>query len=126
MNASPDMLSTAFKMLAALGIVLGGLEVFFFFAKKIMHRDIGGREEKLIHVLASQYLGSKKSISAVQVPGAILVVGISGDSIRLLTEIKDKEILDQFKKQANTNMSASFSDHLNKITSRFLAPKNGD
>ena len=126
MNATPDMLSTALKMLAALGLVLGGLGVFFFFAKKVMHKNIGGNQDKLIHVLANQYLGMKKNISAVQVPGAILIIGISGDSIRLLTEIKDKEILDQFKKQASGNMSPSFSDHLNKITSRFMAPRDGD
>lgn len=126
MNATPDMLATALKMLAALGLVLGGLGIFFFFVKRVMHRDIGRRQEKMIHVLASQYMGSKKNISAVQVPGAILVVGISGDSIRLLTEIKDKEILDQVKKQASDHLSPSFSDHLNKLTSRFLAPKNGD
>ena len=71
-------------------------------------------------------MGAKKSISAVQVPGAILVVGIAGDSIRLLTKIKDTELLEKFKKQASGNTSPSFSDHLNKITSRFLAPKNGD
>lgn len=126
MNATPDMLSTALKMLAALGLVLGGLGVFFFFAKKVMHKNIGGNQDKLIHVLASQYLGMKKNISAVQVPGAILIIGIAGDSIRLLTEIKDKEILDQYKKQASGNMSPSFSDHLNKITSRFMAPRDGD
>ena len=124
MNATPDMLSTAFKMLAALGLVLGGLGVFFFFAKRIMRTDIGGKQEKLIHVLANQYLGMKKNISVVQVPGAILVIGISGDSIRLLTKIDDKEILEQFQKQASEHMAPSFSDHLNKITSRFLAHKN--
>ncbi len=126
MNATPDMLSTALKMLAALGLVLVGLGVFFFFAKRVMHKNIGRNQDKLIHVLANQYLGMKKNISAVQVPGAILIIGISGDSIRLLTEIKDKEILDQFKKQVSGNMSPSFSDHLNKITSRFMAPRDGD
>ena len=29
MNAAPDMLATAFKMLAALALVLGGLGIFF-------------------------------------------------------------------------------------------------
>jgi len=126
MNATPDMLSTAFKMLVALGLVLGGLGVFFFFAKRVMRKDIGGNRDKLIHVLANQYLGVKKNISMVQVPGAILVIGISGDSIRLLTKIEDKEILDQFQTHSSGPMAPSFSDHLNKITSRFLAPKNGE
>ena len=126
MNATPDMLSTAFKMLAALGLVLGGLGVFFFLAKKVMRKDIGGNRGKLIHVLANQYLGMKKNISMVQVPGAILILGISGDSIRLLTKIEDKEVLDQFQTQESGQIVPSFSDQLNKITSRFLTPKNGE
>lgn len=126
MNATPDMLSTAFKMLAALGLVLGGLGVFFFLAKRVMRKDIGGNRDKLIHVLANQYIGMKKNISMVQVPGAILILGISGDSIRLLTKIEDKEVLDQFQTRENGQIIPSFSDHLNKITSRFLAPKNGE
>ena len=126
MNATPDMLSTALKMLAALGLVLGGLGVFFFFAKRVMRKDIGRNQGKLIRVLANQYMGMKKNIAMVQVPGVILVIGISGDSIRLLTKIEDKNILDQIQKEGSGHIAPSFSDHLNKITRRFLAPKNGE
>jgi len=126
MNATPDMLSTAFKMLAALGIVLGGLGIFFFFTKRLMRKDTGRAHDKMIRVLANQYVGIKKSISLIQVPGALLVVGISGDSIRLLTQIEDKGILDQIQKEGTGLGAPSFSDHLNKIKSRFLASKSGE
>jgi len=126
MNATPDMLATAFKMLAALGLVLGGLGFFFFLTKRFMRKDSGRTHDKMIRVLANQVMGIKKSISLVQVPGAILVIGISGDSIRLLTQIEDKDILDRIQKEASGLIAPSFSDQLNKITSRFLAPKNGE
>jgi flagellar biogenesis protein FliO len=126
MNATPDMLSTAFKMLAALGLVLGGLGFFFFFTKRFMRKGAGRTQGKMIRVLANQYMGIKKSISLVQVPGAVLVIGISGDSIHLLTQIEDQDILDQIQKEASGHIAPSFSDHLNKITSRFLAPKNDE
>ena len=126
MNATPDMLSTAFKMLAALGIVLGGLGIFFFFTKRLMHKDTGRGHDKMIRVLANQYMGIKKSISLIQVPGALLVIGITGDSIRLLTQIEDKDILDQIQKEGTGLVAPSFSDHLNKIKSRFLASKSGE
>jgi flagellar protein FliO/FliZ len=126
MNATPDMLATAFKMLAALGLVLGGLGFFFFLTRRFMRKDSGRTHDKMIRVLANQVMGIKKSISLVQVPGAILVIGISGDSIRLLSQIEDKDILDRIQKEATGFIAPSFSDQLNKITSRFLAPKNGE
>ena len=120
MNATPDMLATAFKMLAALALVLGGLGLFFYFAKRVMRKDIGASGGELVRVLASQYVGLKKNISLVEVPGSILVVGISGDSICLLTKIEDATILDQIHDRGMGRIPPSFSDQLNKITSRFI------
>lgn len=124
MNTTPDMLATAFKMLAALALVLGGLGIFFYFTRRVMRKNIGTSGGKMIRVLASQYIGLKKNISLVEIPGAILVVGISGDTIRLLTKIDDKTILDQFQDQGAGSIPPSFSDQLNKITSRFMAHKS--
>jgi flagellar protein FliO/FliZ len=124
MNATPDMLATSLKMLAALALVLGGLGIFFYFAKRVMRKDIGSSGGEMIRVLASQYIGLKKNISLVQIPGAILVVGIAGDSICLLTKIEDKTILDQIHDQGSGRIAPSFSDQLNKITSRFIRHRN--
>lgn len=124
MNATPEMLATAFKMLAALALVLGGLGIFFYFTRRVMRKDLGTSGGKMIRVLASQYVGLKKNISLVEIPGAILVVGIAGDTIRLLTKIEDKTILDQIHDPGAGRITPSFSDQLNKITSRFMAHKN--
>ena len=124
MNAAPDMLVTGLKMLAALALVLGGLGIFFYFAKRMLRKDAGTAGGKMIRVLASQYIGLKKNISLVEIPGAILVVGITGDTIRLLTKIEDKTILDQIHDRGSGRITPSFSDQLNKITSRFMAHKS--
>ena len=124
MNATPDMLATALKMLAALALVLGGLGIFFYFTKRVMRRDIGTSGGQMVRVLANQYIGLKKNIALVQIPGAILVVGIAGDSICLLTKIEDKTILDQIHDQGSGRLTPSFSDQLNKITSRFMGHRN--
>lgn len=124
MNTTPDMLATSFKMLAALALVLGGLGIFFYITKRVMRKDLGSSGGEMIRVLASQYIGLKKNISLVQIPGAILVVGIAGDSIRLLTKIEDKTILDQIHDQGSGRITPSFSDQLNKFTSRFIGHRN--
>ena len=125
MITAPDMLSTAMKMLTALGIVLGGLIVVFYFMKRFLKRDIGGSKEPLIKVIASQHIGIKKNISLVEIPGSILVVGVSNDNISLLTKIEDKVVLDDLR-QENSRIAPSFSDHLQRLTGRFKLAKSSD
>lgn len=119
MNYAPDLFTTALKMLSALGIVLGGMFVLFYFMKRYLKRDSIGSTEKLIKVLASSYVGIKKSIALVEVPGAVLVVGITNDNISLLSKIEDKDILDKFRATGVDQTSTSFSDQLQKLSSRF-------
>lgn len=118
MNYSPDLFSTAMKMLSALGIVLGGMFIVFYFMKRFLKRDISGSKETLIRVLASSYVGMKKNISLIEIPGAVLVVGITNDNISLLSKIEDEEILKKFKLSNEQQMQTSFSDHLQKLSSR--------
>jgi flagellar protein FliO/FliZ len=125
MITAPDMLSTAMKMLTALGIVLGGLIVVFYFMKRFLKRDIGGSKEPLIKVIASQHIGIKKNISLVEIPGSILVVGVSNDNISLLTKIEDKVVLDDLR-QENSRIAPSFSDQLQRLTDRFKLAKSSD
>jgi len=125
MNSSPDVVSGAFQMLTALGIVLGGLLLVFYFMKRYLKRDVGGSSGQLIQVIASQYIGIKKTIALVKVPGTILVVGVSNDKISLLTKIEDKEIIEAIQQEAS-GISPSFSDHLQRLTARFKSAKTGE
>jgi flagellar protein FliO/FliZ len=123
MNTAPELVSTAFRMLMALGIVLGGLLICVYFMKRFLKRDVRGSNEQLIKVIASQYIGIKKNISLVEIPGSVLVVGVSNDNISLLTKIEDKVVLD-FLRQENPRIAPSFSDHLQRLTGRFKQAKN--
>ena len=118
MNTAPEIVSTALRMLTALGIVLGGLLVCVYFTKRFLKKDVGGSKEQLIKVIASQYIGIKKNISLVEIPGSILVVGVSNDNISLLTKIEDEVVLDALR-QENSRITPSFSDHLQRLTGRF-------
>ena len=122
MNTTPDVVSSTLQMLMALGIVLGGLLVVFYLLKRYLKRDAGGAKRQLIRVIASQYIGIKKNIALVEVPGTILVVGISNDKISLLTKIEDKEIRESMRQQVS-GIAPSFSDHLQRLTTRFRSIK---
>ena len=75
-----------------------------------------------IEILDSRYIGVRKQISLVRVPGSVLVLGITNDSIRVLDKIVEKEILESLESQAEPNVP-SFSDHLKKLTDRFSRGK---
>jgi flagellar protein FliO/FliZ len=80
----PDLITAGVKMIAALGVVLGMIVLLMAVIRKLSSHRIGMASGKRIQVLESHYMGVKKSISLVRVPGKVLVLGISGDRINLL------------------------------------------
>ena len=122
MNAAPNLMSTSLQMLTALGVVLGGLLVCFYVAKRFIKRDIGGSRQHTIRILASRYIGVKKNIALVEVPGSVLVLGISNDRISLLTKIEDPAAIDGLRREQSVAPS-SFSDHLQRLTSKIKPTK---
>jgi len=119
MSIYPDIIPTAIKMLTALGVVLGGMLVVYYFAKRILKRQVGNSKGKMIRVLESSYIGVKKNISLVEIPGAILVLGITNDNISLLSKIENQETIDGYKKNENKKELLSFSDHLHQFSLKF-------
>jgi flagellar protein FliO/FliZ len=112
-------------MLTALGIVLGGLLVCVYFIKRFLKKDVGSSKEPLIKVIASQYIGIKKNISLVEIPGSVLVIGVSNDNISLLTKIEDEIVLDVLR-QEHYRIGPTFSEHLQRLTGRFKPAKNNE
>jgi flagellar biosynthetic protein FliO len=125
MNSAPDMATGVFQMLAALGIVLGGLLLVFYFMKRYLKRDVGGSSGQLIKVIANQYIGVKKNIALIEVPGSILVLGVSNDKISMLTKIEDREIIETIQ-QESSGISTSFSDYLQRLTAKLKLAKTGE
>jgi flagellar biogenesis protein FliO len=120
MNAAPELIPSALKMIAALTAVLGGLFVMVHFARRYLQRSGGLTPPRLMRVVASQAIGIKKSITLVEVPGCVLVLGVSGDRIQMLTRIDDPEALEQIRSHAGGE-APSFYDHLSKLTMRMKA-----
>jgi len=122
MNTAPDALSSTLQMLTALAVVLGGLLVVFYLVKRFLRKDAGGLGNPLIRVIASQYIGVKKNIAMVEIPGTVLVLGVSNDNISLLTKIEDPSIVEAIR-QDTSRLAPSFSDHLQRLTTRFKQTK---
>lgn len=115
MNYTPEMTTAAVKMVLSLLLVLAMLWGLYRFARRHLNTGSVGVNGRLIHVLASQYLGVKKNITLVQVPGAILVLGISADRMNLLFRIRDPEIISSFEKHHQTSTKIGFRDQLQRL-----------
>ncbi len=121
MSATPDLTLAAFKMVISLGIVLAIIWGLYRLARKSLPMAQGNGKGKMMHVVESQYLGVKKSIAMVQIPGAILVVGVSPDKVNLLSQINDPAIIKSIAATADNHRSVlSFKDQLHRLT----RPKN--
>jgi flagellar biogenesis protein FliO len=115
MNAAPELIPSALKMIAALAAVLGGLFVMVHLARRYLQRTGGAAKTQLVRVVASQAIGVKKAVTLVEVPGCVLVLGVSGDRIQLLTRLDDPQILERVRSHDGAE-AASFYDHLSRFT----------
>ena len=126
MSASPELLPAVLKMITALAVVVGGLVLMFYFSRRLSGITSGRVEDRLIRVLASGSVGMKKNISLVEVPGEILVVGITAERINLLTSIKDPDIIDRLKERSNGKYTAAFGQHLKYFTSKITGNQDAE
>jgi len=119
MTYNYEMMIAAFKMLFSLILVVGILAALYYLMRYMSKRGHNITSRGLINVLANNYIGVKKNISLIEVPGSILILGITNDSISLLSKIEDKEAINTIKNNCNKTSGASFSDQLKKISLKF-------
>jgi flagellar biogenesis protein FliO len=89
----PNFFYTSLKMLGILIVLTGGLYACLQLVKRLLNAARSARKtDQLIRVLNVRPIGIKKQIALVEIPGAVLVIGMTGDRIQLLDKIVDAEI----------------------------------
>lgn len=117
MSTTPDLTLATLKMVISLGVVLAIIWGLYRIAKKNLPMSQGSVKGKMIRVLESQYLGMKKTITMVEIPGAILVLGVSPDKVNLLTQIVDPAIMKDITANGDNRRSVlSFKDQFQRLT----------
>ena len=117
MSTTPDLTLATVKMVISLGVVLAIIWGLYRLAKKNLPVVQGSGKGKMMHVLESQYLGMKKTITMVQIPGAILVLGVGSDKVNLLSRIDDPAIIKNLTTNAANHRSVlSFKDQFQRLT----------
>jgi flagellar protein FliO/FliZ len=119
MNQSPDFFAAAIKMIVVLGILVGVLILSLYAVRKLSGRRDAQARGQLIRVVATTYVGVKKCVSLVEVPGAVLILGITNDRINLLHKVENGNIVEEISAHESRPAQWSFSEHFQKISSRY-------
>ena len=89
--SQPDLLGATLKTFTMLCVVLGLLILILYLIKRFFYLRNSLGDEKLIKVIATSHLAPKARIALVEVMGKKLVIGVSQDSIRFLTNIESSK-----------------------------------
>jgi flagellar biosynthetic protein FliO len=93
-----DFIASLLKMVSALAVVLGIMLAGLWFVRKLMKKTGTGVDDgHAIRILSTRYLGPKSSIMLVDVLGSVIVVGVTGSQISMLTTITDEDALERMK-----------------------------
>jgi flagellar protein FliO/FliZ len=109
-----DFIASLLKMVSALAVVLGIMLAALWFVRKLMKKAGTGVDDgQAIRILSTRYLGPKSSIMLVDVLGSVIVVGVTGSQISMLTTITDEDSLERMKSsQAVEPESPAFLDQI--------------
>lgn len=117
MSYSPDVTTATIKMIFSLGLVLALVWGLYRLAKKKIPMINGGGKGQLIQVVENHSLGVKKNIAMVKVPGSVLILGIGGDRVGLLTQIDDPAVIQKIEAaQSSPGTVMSFKEQLRRFT----------
>jgi flagellar protein FliO/FliZ len=116
MNTAPDLTAAAIKMVMALSVVLLMVWGLYRLAKGRLTVGPTGSRQKMMHIVESQYVGVKKSITMVKIPGSVLILGVGADNVNLLTQIDDPEVLRDITVASKDRRQVSFKEHLQRLT----------
>ncbi len=111
MSYAPDLLTTAFKLFGALALMVVLLVAAMYVSRRYFGKGGPRYSGGMIRILSSIHVGVKKSVTMVEVPGAVLVLGVTHDHIRLLDKIEDSALLDRFEIADSRLPTQSFLEH---------------
>ncbi len=92
-SGAPSLAWAILKMVFALGIVLGLLFLTLYFVRRLKDIHQKAHGTNLIKVLATRGIAPKKYISMIEVGGEIMVLGMSDNSVSLLTKMDRAQVI---------------------------------
>jgi flagellar biogenesis protein FliO len=114
------------KTIIVLGALIGGFYYFFRFVTRKAGIQVLGRD--VVQVLSIVPLGQNKFLQVVELAGRVLVLGVSENSITLITEVKDRDEIDRIRLQSSKStpiQPGGFQEYISRHFGRFLKRDRG-
>jgi flagellar biogenesis protein FliO len=100
--SAPNTFSTIFNLLLSVLFIIGliylvtaGIKFFY------VRASIPMKSKNVVNVIAKEYLDSKTTMYVVEFANKLVLLGHTGGHLNPLTEITDKETIEQVKQQAD-------------------------
>ena len=104
------------KMLFFLALVILVIYLFFYFLKKISGQHLQQNDQ--INILGSRQIKGDSALHLVEVGNHIYLVGSGSSSVNLISEIEDKETLDEIRLNQSKQPVSGRNNFLNIFSSK--------
>jgi len=110
------VLRMIFYLIVVILLIYG---IVFLIKRFVLPSETGGGVPKSVHILGHLYLGPRKALYLIELVNRILVLGVTNNSIQLLTEIKDAETIELLKNEfAPGGVHYQFSQYLKRFLTK--------
>ncbi len=114
------------KMVSALVIVVFSIYFCVMLLKKFLGRKYGGRGgENLLEVLETTYVGPKKMVSLVRVADKSVLIGVTDQSISMLTELDADATAELAGAKGSVPQDAGFASFMKSATTKIKEMTTG-
>ncbi len=109
------------RMIIVLAIIIAAIYFLFKFMRKSMGGEtLPDEDDVFLRKVSFLSLGDGKSVQIVSLWNEAFILGVSGDSVSLLKEIKDKELIDAMNRYADMNSKTNKPRSFEEILSLFM------
>lgn len=116
------MLQSMVTAIGTLLIVVAILFLTYIFTKYIGTRMSVGRyaggNSRYISVIDQTLLGQESSVALVRISGRVFLLGITGQNVNLLTELRDDELTEIAVPESTNYAGAAFKDVIDRLKDR--------
>ena len=113
------------SILTAIGTLLIVVAILFltyictkYIGTKMSVGRYAGGSSRYVSVIDQTLLGQESSIALVKISGRIFLLGITGQNVNLLTELREDELTELSVPESTNYASAAFKDVIERLKDR--------